>query len=758
MGCNKICQAKKKAKKAEQQAAAGKRKASAAARNKPSVPGAPQVSNVSAEVTTVGDVLGVGEKYKALTPQEAMRVIAGGRRNPQVMGSAAGGLVGPISTAFGVYTGFVFAQKAMYILKPAVKIARQIGDVIFNFAAIGELLGDIAILLLTIFVGLAPIFLSLLRNIFFSIPVDIGILTEYQLNRLKELVELAKIDIKNAFQDVVNALNAYEAIIQYNIQEAERASLGGDINPPRQINYSTLSDALSDAISNATPPFTLADLLLNLTSGMTAQELADFLASLGYISGGIDDDDAGSDNGVGNGMYEIPIGFPPLTEDMIADAFAKAFKDGMDACREQILEELGNKLKTININILQIEGVSAFDTDDKLKAKEVANGLNEASQRIELLQAGEILLRQFSVSGQQPTEEGEVFDDIDLALAAAQLMLDKLRDQVQTASDEKLNSGQDRTVDVDDAFLEVFDAEVEKKKGNTVDIREDLVSLELAQEIILANKNAFINSMMNVINGIDLDSSGCVSLDPCYESAISTQFTDLKSTTQTNQTVFINNYTVNDTSDMLALRDSVFANVQQAVNDELITVDPTCQENFGNSVCDAISCFKSTLFGEIKKAVQAGSISIDTLDVPNGVDRYELKNMLEYLLEEVKKKIMEQTRDIIVEEVVPCKSCKPCEDMVADIGIYVSNSNEKAKDNIIKHVEGQIINNTALDWTITDAQSIVDKKNQLISQLNVALLRDAGELQLVDDMLFRLKAEEKELIKNVKIALQALTE
>src|SRR6056297_1071729 len=159
MGCGKICKAKKKAKKAKRQAAAANRKADAARRSKPTIPGVPQATGTSVEVTTVADVLGVGTKYQALTPYEAIQVLGQGRRNSQVMNSAARGLVGPIQAAFGVYLGVKVAQAVPKVVKPIVKMASQIGDLFFNFAAIGELIADIAILVLTIFVGLAPIFL-----------------------------------------------------------------------------------------------------------------------------------------------------------------------------------------------------------------------------------------------------------------------------------------------------------------------------------------------------------------------------------------------------------------------------------------------------------------------------------------------------------------------------------------------------------------------------------------------------------------------
>lgn len=723
MGCDKVCQAKKKAEKAKRQAADAQRAAERAKNQRPSTPGVPRVTGVSVEVITVGHVLGVHEKKGALSPWEVATTVGGAGRNALVAGSAARGLIAPVSAAFGVFTGMIVAQKVGRIAKPIVKLAVNIGGIVFNFANIGELLADIALLLVTIFVGLAPIFLALLKNIFFSIPVDVGILTTTQLDQLKDLVSFAKIEIKNALQQVVTDISAFNIINKLNEKEQTKSDLGGNISPPNLLDYSGLSDALSNAIQNTPVPFDLDGLLQTL--------------------------DGNTD------------GLPTSVDELLED-YAFDFERGMKAAQEQILENLTEKLKSQTINILEIDGVSNFDQQNKNKAKTVAESLNDASKRIELLQAGEILQRQFTVSGQQPTEEGQVFDDNDLAVTAAENMLSILEQQISVASAEKTNSGLNRKIDANEPFLTIFNNEIEKKKGQTVEVREDLAAIELASDIIEAQKNPFVSSMMDKVNTINLDLSSIsdivISLDPRYEASVSNQFTDLKTNIFNSQKTIIENHTVNTTNDMINLKDLILNNSQQMINDAVITVDQDCLDDFGKSVCDSINNFKSKLFAEVKVAIQEGDLAIETLDVPDGISKLELKKMLDLLLNEIKKKLIQQTRDIIVEEVVPCKACKPCEDMIADMNIYASKSINKSKDNIHKHIQGQITNNTSLDWTITDTQSITDKKNQLISNLNMALLRNSGELQLIDDMLFRLKAEEKELIKNIRLSLQAVAQ
>jgi len=441
MGCGKICQAKKQAAAAQKQADAARNAPLPAG---PSIPGVPNLTGTNVSIITVGHVLGVHEKKNALNPIEVFNLLGIAKQNPKIQAnSTAAGLVTPIRTAFGVYAGLVISQVALTILKPAVKIAVQInGIIVFNFAMLPELLADIALLILTIFVGLAPIFLSLLKNIFLSIPLDIGIMNTYQLAQIKVLVSLSKITIKNTFLNVVIKINAYKAIKIANDKRAAKAALGGGVAV--LISYVSYTNLIKLYMQNNTPPYTLSSIL-------DVEELR--------------------------------------------QQFIDDFISGMDSCKEIILEELSKALDSQNIDILAVDNMDQFDIENKNKAREVADGLQDASKKIELLQSGEILKRQFSSSGMPPSKDGQVYDDIDLAIAAADKMIAALENHLVIAPD------------VDEIFLTVFSEEVEKKKAKALEIREDLAAIELAQDIILQNKDSFVISMIEIIDKIKLENS-----------------------------------------------------------------------------------------------------------------------------------------------------------------------------------------------------------------------------------------------------------
>lgn len=686
MGCDKICQAKKEAAKAQAEADKAMNAAPPAG---PKIPGIAYPTGTAVKIITVGHVLGVHEKKNALTPLEMFALLGVARGNTQVTANnTAKDLITPIQVAFGVYAGLIISQVAISIVKPAVKIAVQInGIIVFNFAMLPELIADIALLILMIFVGLAPIFLSLLKNIFLSIPLDVGIMTTYQIDQLKTLIALSKITIKSSFMTVVLKLKAFNAIKIANDKAILKASLGGTI--AEIISYAAYTTAINNFVNSNSPPYLLSDI---------------------------------------------------INVEVLRQQFIKDFIKGMNSCKEIILEELSALLKEQEVDILNVDGMSTFDLENKNKAKNVANGLFDATKKIELLQSGEILKRQFSTSGALPSNDGQIFDDNDLAEAAADNMIKKL---------EKLPA------DVDEIFLMVFNDEVEKKKAKTLEIREDIAAIELAQELILQNKNSFISSMVDKIDEIRLDKLEIIGIDPCYEQSVTNDFTILKSITEIEQFLSIENFVVTNTVDMISLKDTVFNETKQSIIDKLIVVDPACQTSFGESICNTINVFKRVLYSKIKISIEGGTIPVDNLEIPIGIDKFELKKMMDILLTEIKKKLVKQGMDIIIEEVLPCKSCKPCEDMIVDMNIFISKTIQKAKDNMILNVTNFIIN-TGHDWTITDSNSIVAQKNYLKNQLSTALQKPSGELQLIDDMMFRLELEEKELIKNVKTSLKAV--
>jgi len=696
MGCNPVCKAKKKAKE-------GKAKAAAARNNPPKAPVGPAPTSSSATVITVADVLNLGDHSHSVTPQQMYKKLGEAKGNSLIQGNElASSLITPIKVAFGVYTGLLYAQVAYNILKPVVKMAMNIYAIVMqDYSNLAELLGDIGLLLLAIFVGLAPMFLNQLKKVFLSIPLDIGIINKYQLEQMKTLVSLSKIDITSAFTASVNRTTAKSAIDISNDKELTNAILGNNA-------ITVINDVKFDSVGNRI--------------GATYKDYS---------------------NDINNDI--------PFDEEELKEELVKGFGKGMEACKEVILEELNKKLNNIKVDILKVDGIANFDSENKNKAKTVAKGLLDATKKVETLQAAEILKRQFTVSGAPPNKEGEIFDDNDLAIAAVDIMIEKLNKEISLSDDG-------RKISVDDIFLDVLNTEVEKKKRSTTKVRESISAIETAEEIIKSNKAPFVSSINNRIDAINTTEENIELINNstfCPETSINNEFILLKETILLLQTQTINMTEVSDTDDMTALRNTVMENVRQTVIDFLPIVDTNCLINFQENICKLLSNFKSILFRDIKLSIEKGDILLTNLDLKVGVSKYELKKTINFILVEIKKRLVAQTKDIVIDGIAICKSCRPCEDFTSDLNIKASETIEKFKDNVIKNVEGYIIKKPN-DYSINNVDDIAIKKSLLINELNIALSKSSGVLEFKDTILYKLKAEEKELIKNVKISLKAL--
>lgn len=696
MGCGKICKAKKKAKKAKKQAEEMKNKPIPKG---PVIPGVPTPST-NVEIVTVADLIGFKNRAGSVSPSEMLSKLSVAKRNSMIRSnSVANGLISPLKSALGTYKTLKKMQYGFTLAKPAVKMIMNIGGVIFNFANIAELLGDVALLIIGITVGLAPIFLRMLQQIFLSIPLDIGIMTSYQLNQTKNLVEMSKIKMKNSFNQCVKNLSTTSVIEENNKNSLNKAILGN--NAITEVN-GVKFDSVGDRIETTFKDFS---------------------------------------NDINNNI--------PIDREKLKEELTKGFEKNLTSCKDIVSKNLNNELKKQKVSILLIDGVANFDSENKNKVKTTVNGLHDATKKIEMLQASEMLKRQFSVSGAVPNAEGEVFDDNDLAVAAVDIMLNKLD---ETISD-------DRDISIDDIFKEVLNKEIEKKKNILLKDRETLVSLDVANDIVESNKINFVNNIKYNLSIIDTMPEVIVITEEkipfCPENIINSEFEQLKEIILLQQTQFINQANINNTNDMLELKNSIVLSIEQTITDFIPVVSPECQIAFKKDICSILKEFKVILFRTTKLSIEKANISIENLPVRSDISKFELKKMTNTILAEIKKKLVIQAKDLIINEIAPCKSCRPCEDFLSDLNIKASTFVDTFKSNMNKNIESQIINKQN-DYSINSQEDILIKKELLISELNIALSRNSGILAFRDEILFKLKAEEKELLKNVSLSLNAL--
>ena len=712
MGCNQICKAKKKAKKAEaeakaasdaanaeaaeakKQADAAKATAASSVADGQNVDQTITITSYSTEVVTIAKYLGIDKTKNTLSIREMQTLLQTASRSPQILASAAAkNLINPISTALGAYQVLDAIRVGWLIVKPVVKLAQQINDVATcNFAAIGEMIADIGQFILQILIGFAPLLIELLKNLFLNIPLYTKTITKEQSIRIQNLIVLSQLSVRQRISDSFSSFKITS------------------IQCPTAVNALAAIRVVEAAINVAIATYVQNDPI------PTLEDLTDV---------------------------------PELRQIIIDYIIA-----GLECARKKILQVAIDEVNKEEIDILQIPDVANSSPTDKKSMKEMMEGLLTVTKKIELAEAEELLRRNFSDSQQSPTEEGEVFADHALAEAAADNIIQSLRDMLIFLINSYNTT--DGTVhpkmDLNAPLSEELKDEIKKNLAKVEDTREDIITLNIVEELMQSNKIQILRNVITSLKNISFSPSDYV-LNDCISLNINNDFNTLRANMISNNFTVIDGYTVNDTANMETLRDLIHTNTVQAINDELIVVNDTC--GFVDQVCESVIKFKSDLVLAVETNLSRTSINAAIADVPDYINPLKLTKMIKLFNTEINKEIGLAARTIVLEDILPCKSCKPCEQIKAELDIYALKRIEEIKDELIRNA-GIYILDVNQDWTITDAQSIIDKKQQLVELETTAINMKAGTVDLYDTFIYRLKLEEEELLKSINAIVKNL--
>jgi len=706
MGCGKICQAKKAAAKGQRQADQAKRdankqvkaaeKQAAAARAGGSVsPYDLTVTNYTVEVITIGKFLGIDSKRNALSIREMMALLQTAARSPQILSSAvAKSLIQPITVAMGLYVGFDWARKAFLVVKPILKIAQQINDIFtFNFSALGVMLNDILQMVLQFALGLFPFLIELLKNIFLNIPLYTKILTSQQTIRISGMLTMAQISMRERISNVIDNFKVEKPYC------APGSITCPEITEPQEEMYS-----IADEINTNIEAYVQHDPIPEL------ENLTD-VNTLHYWT----------------------------EKYMIA---------GMNCARKECLNQVVDASMEEEINVLDIPGFQNETVDNKKNMKLMVDGLLVVSQKTEAAIAEELLRKQFSVSQLLPEEQNERYGDTLLASAMADNVVAELRVVINAVFNGFNNSDGSVYPQVDLCFLVTYELnnEVRKKLDIVEEERQYIIVVTVAEDLLQNNKIQVFDNIIQSLENVGFNPDD-ITLNDCMSIGINNDFNTMKTNiVNDNNTKINNDVTVVDTPTMIALRNEIYADTVAAINDELIIPDSTC--GFADDVCRNINKFKANLVLEIQHYMEGTSINISNSDVPDYVDTKELKDSVDMFNDEIVKQLMDIVRAIILESVLPCEACRPCEDMNQDLVAYAADKIEKIKDEMIRNADVFILDET-LDWTVTDGASAIVKKQQLIDVALAAVSENAGVVDMYYVFIHKLKIEEKAIIDNI---------
>jgi len=709
MGCNKICQAKKKAKKAEddakkqqraasakaaeakKQADVAKAAAKAAAAKGQAYDKTITVTTYSSEVVTIAKYLGIDKKKNALSIREMQTILQTAKRSPEIIAqSAAKNLIDPLAAAMKTYTILDTGRKVFQIVKPGIKIASQLNDIATcNFAALGEMISDILQTILQLLIGFAPLLIEILKNLFLDIPLYTKAITKEQSIRIQNLIVLSQVNIR---QRITDTFSSFEVKNFYcpNVSDALAAI---------KVVEAAINSAIATYVQGDPIP--------------TLEDLTDV---------------------------------PELRRKIIIYIIT-----GLECARKKVLQSVIKEVNKESTDILQIPDVANAEVADKKAMKDMMDGLLTATKKIEIASTEELLRRNFISSQQTPTEEGQRFADKTLAEAAADIIIQELRDMLKFSltSYNNTDGSIHPSLDTEVILSAVLSKEVNKNLNKVKDTKDDIITLEVVEELMQSNKIQILQNVVKSLKGISFDPSN-YDLNDCISLNINNDFNTLRSNMISNNLDTITNYTVNDTNDMEALVQLIHDNTVQAIIDETIIINDTC--NFGNQVCDSVNKFKTELVLAVDNNLAQTSINVASANVPDYIDPLRLTKMVKLFNTEINKEISVAARTIVLEDTLPCKSCKPCEQIKTELYDFALDSVEKIKDEMIRIAGVKILDQTQ-DWTIGN---VTDKKNQLIDLETSAINQNAGHVDLYDIFIYRLKTEEKELINSINAIIKNL--
>jgi len=712
MGCNSICKAKKKAKKAKKQAAeeerkadasiaAAKKQAAAAKATSGALAGKSKtysVKSYSVETITVAKYLGIDNQKNALSIREMERLLKTARRSPTIVAnSVAKSLIKPVSKAIGVYKYLDYGRKAFLIAKPAVKVASQINDIaVCNFMAIGELIADIAQLVLQVLIGFAPYLIELLKNILLNIPLYTKVITNEQSIVITNLIVTTKVNIENVTKEVL-------------------------------VNFEVSKQRCPDVL--------------------------DALAAIRAVEGSIN-----------SSIQSYTQGNPiPVLEDLadvvaLRDIIIEYIIAGLGCGKKTVVQDIIAEVNKEEMDVLSIPDMANADVEDKQAMKAMLDGMLEMNKKVAVAETEELLRRQFAVSQSIPTADNERFADFGLAEAAADNVIQALRNMLvfNLTAYNKTDGSVFPKLDIEAASELELNREISKKVNNVAGSIEDITTIAVVEELIQSNKIQILQNVIYSIDNVGFDTTKVV-LDDCVSFNINSDFGLLRVSTKEANAIAVAAEVIDSTSEMIAFKDQIYADTKQMIIDELIEVRDTC--GFAEQLCNMLHWFKSELSLNIKKNLDETSLNIAAADVPDYIDPLKLTEMVKLFNGEINKEIADAAKTIIHESIIPCKACKPCEQIKDELYFIATGKIEKIKDEMIRNA-GVFIDNDGLDWTITQdgtkAQSIIDKKAQLTEAYVTAIDTKAGSVNLIDEFIIRLKAEEADLVASIKVIIKNL--
>lgn len=258
MGCDDICQAKKKAADAQKQADEATAKGEKMKADANGKAGSYTATVLDPNnMITVGKVLKIDKIQGALDYSQLFGALSKAQANSLIMANAvAKTLILPLQGFIVAWKVVQIAEMVVQIAQPILKIAAMVMDVVmFNFASIAQLVGEIIVLLGRLALMFTPMLIELLKNILFNIPLYWGTMDIKIVWKAQALVASQSKTMSKKFSIAARKLNVSNSIKKANARNDKIIAMGG--TPAQKLDTSIFhqptkpsKDAVKENLAN----------------------------------------------------------------------------------------------------------------------------------------------------------------------------------------------------------------------------------------------------------------------------------------------------------------------------------------------------------------------------------------------------------------------------------------------------------------------------------------------------------------------------
>ena len=716
MGCNKICQAKRKAARAKKQAEREKQKAQSeqtraeaktknAIKNAAGVVGNVLLRNTKIRMITIAQYFGIDERKYSLTNKEVYDFLHKMYKSPQVKNHPFIITIGAIWETFKIaYDVAARAQKALRIVKPATELAAQIGNIAlwFNFTEILEIMSDVSAIITQIMMSLFPPVIKTIKKVIFEFPLILDIFTEEFWKKIRSNLDEFAYEIASSVAYIVNDFNI---LVNTWTDVAQISAFDKTVCPD--------TDKLCKEIK------------------IIVQPAQDFIDNY--------------DKGDPIPSIETLINVNAL-EAKLTEYYVVAFS----CVKDKIFTDASNKLRRTAIRKDNLDEIIVEEDPEVKKVfNEYLDKVADSYKKIELAFLEETLRRAFSLSKNEITMDNERYADKSIAETSAEMTINELeaffRNSLKVYN--KYTSANKPVIKVCELSYIIINKQVQSKKADMVDKIKNRNETMEAFQVIETNTEVLTNDLSNTIGDADFNKN--IDVDDDYITYAEQQISNMKINAENNANTLINQTTVTDTADMILLRDNVVKQIKDDINNSF--PDMTLQDT--SVICETLDEFKKDLVDRLRRKLSNKKVFIDYDNRKDSLDYNIVDDKVNKMMKEVYKVYLELFKSVILYDAIPCRHCSNCSVFINYINDVLNKKFNNIKKDIIKNIEITILDGS-IDWTINDSNDVFIKKNLLRNLVTEGLQKPHRGVGFNDEFIVRLDREKNIIIDNIRELLE----